>query len=491
MTQPINYYAILDIPRDATIQQIKEAAQKQLARFPSVDTAIRQDPDYQQLIQAYKILSDPNHRTAYDLTLDKQSPLLNVKVKASRDQIDANDTTQLVYFLIDISPVVQKEQTTLPLNLSIVIDRSTSMQGARIERVKTAVEQIIQKLAPEDVISIVTFSDRADVILPAGRATNKRNLTARIRSIDTSGGTEIYQGLTAGAQQLQQMPLSQYVNHLILLTDGHTYGDATDCLNLTERLAQAGVEVSAFGIGTEWNDEFLDQLVSPSGGQSAYIETPSQIVDHLQSKVNGLGQIYAQNVSFGLDMPPNVEIKSGFKLIPFAQPLSISKKEINLGNIEGQAPLTFLLEAIITPQTTQGQLNIPIAITANISSPQRNGYQITKEYSLTITPNAPQTEPPRTIVKAVRVVNLYRMNEKAWTEIEAGQFDMATARMRHISTRLLEAGEAKLAEQAYAETERLSTMHTLSVEGRKRLKYGTRSMISQAFTEFTIEDFEE
>ena len=75
--------------------------------------------------------------------------------------------------------------------------------------------------------------------------------------------------------------------------------------------------------------------------------------------------------------------------------------------------------------------------------------------------------------------NLYQMNEKAWSEAEAGQFDMATARMQHISTRLLEAGEEELSQQAFAETQRLAAMETVSGEGRKGLRYGTRALMQQ------------
>ncbi|MFQ5437012.1 MAG: hypothetical protein ACE5FD_19310, partial [Anaerolineae bacterium] len=90
----------------------------------------------------------------------------------------------------------------------------------------------------------------------------------------------------------------------------------------------------------------------------------------------------------------------------------------------------------------------------------------------------PQATPPPDLVKAVRLLNLYRMNERVWEDVEAGDLDNATRRMRHLSTRVLEAGKTKLAQQAFAETERLATVGHLSGEGRKRLKYGTRAMLA-------------
>jgi hypothetical protein len=91
----------------------------------------------------------------------------------------------------------------------------------------------------------------------------------------------------------------------------------------------------------------------------------------------------------------------------------------------------------------------------------------------------PRINPPKALTDAVQALNLYRLNEKVWQEIEGGDLPQATTRMRRLTTRLLEAGHTQLAQQAYAETERLASMGTLSLEGRKRLKYGTRSLLTQ------------
>jgi hypothetical protein len=86
------------------------------------------------------------------------------------------------------------------------------------------------------------------------------------------------------------------------------------------------------------------------------------------------------------------------------------------------------------------------------------------------------------LTDAVQALNFYRLNEKVWEEIEDGDLSKATTRMRRLTTRLLEAGHTQLAQQAYAESERLSNMGSLSHEGRKRLKYGTRSLLTQTIS---------
>lgn len=478
-----DYYNILGLAPDATTDMIRKAFTNLLAGIPEAERNRTDNETYRRIVNAYEVLVDPKRRSTYDhLLLEaSSSDSLEIDIQASANQIGILDTKQLVYLLVEVCPPNEEAKVQQhPLNLCLVIDRSTSMQGNRLNRVKAAVDLVVEKLAPEDLISVVSFSDRAEVVLPSGPIRNLPALLAKIRDIRASGGTEIYQGLSAGVKELRQVRLSQHTNHLILLTDGHTYGDVDDCLQLARETAVQGIGFSAFGIGAEWNDHFLDQLVAPSGGQSGFIETPEQIIEYLQERIKGLGTVYAQNLCLSLDLPDGVSLPYAFKMVPFAQPLTPVADEIKLGNIEGRAPLKFLLELSITPQSRETRLNVPLTFTANIPAQQTHEYTLKHSFELFVLSDPPQLEPPPALVKAVRTLNMYRLNERAWQEAEAGHLEMATTRMRHLSTRLLEAGETKLAQQALAETERLATMGTLSLEGRKKLKYGTRALLAQS-----------
>jgi Ca-activated chloride channel homolog len=342
---------------------------------------------------------------------------------------------------------------------------------------KTAVDLIIDKLAPDDVLSIVTFSDRAELVQPPTHVSNRQAILSQVRQIRASGGTEIYQGLSAGLQALRQVSLSKYNNHIILLTDGHTYGDAAECVDLASRAVGQQIGLSAFGLGSEWNDEFLDSLVSFSGGQSAFIEEPEQIVAHLQKRIQGLGQIHARNICLSMPATDAISLHYAFKLLPFAQPVSTTPEGLRLGNIEGKGALSVLLELAVPPQQNETRIPFPVELTADIPSRNLKDYKLKTQIQLLVVADPPAVDLPQDLVKAVRLLNMYRMNEKVWEEVAAGNVGQAATRLRHLTTRLLEAGEIRLAQQAHAETERLKTIGSLSSEGRKKLKYGTRAMI--------------
>jgi Ca-activated chloride channel family protein len=354
------------------------------------------------------------------------------------------------------------------------------MQGSRLSHVKTAVELIVNKLTKADTLSIVSFSDRAEVVVPAGIVENPTAVVGQLRSVQASGATEIFQGLQTGLQELRKADLAKYTNHLILLTDGHTYGDAEQCLERARRMAGQNIGLSAFGLGTEWNDQFLDELVAPSGGQSNFIEHPSEIIEHLQKRIQGLGTIYAQNLTIKTDLHKKASIKYGFKLEPFAQPLALDDEMLHLGNLEGRTLVSVLLELKIAPHDVETRINIPIEVVADIPGPQLSQQTFKHTHCLYVLSELPKEMPPDDIVDAVRVMNMYRMNEKVWQEVEAGRLDAATMRMQHLSTRLLEAGEPALAHQAQREMARIANAGTMSLEGRKKLKYGTRALINRA-----------
>ncbi len=404
--------------------------------------------------------------------------MLRIDVQTSREALSAGDLVQLLYLLVRISPEEQFWQTDLPLNLCLVIDRSTSMQGERLDTIKRAAALLLDHLAPRDVLSIVAFSDRANVVLPASHIQNKTPVLTSIRSLTAYGGTELYHGLTAGLSEMRKADLKRHLNHLILFTDGQTYGDEKACLQLAQRAAGRHIGLSGFGIGSDWNDTFLDQLVAPSGGQSAYIEVPSEILTYLEARLDGLGSVVAQNLRLELDrLPTDVQVKAGLKMSPYSQPLPIEGgRPLSLGHLEGQVPLTYLLELSVGPQAAGTPLLIPLHHRGDVPRHQVFDQAFTQSVTLSVQEGANPLAPSPELLEAVNVLNLCRINELAWQAADEGHLDLATTRLRHLTTRLLQSGHVELAQMAQQEIARVTAMESLSDDGRKRLKFGTRAL---------------
>jgi Ca-activated chloride channel family protein len=411
-----------------------------------------------------------------------------VSVEASRQALGAIDTPQLLYLLVDVKPAHAKNFKRTPLNLSLVIDRSTSMRGRRLANVRAAAAMIVEQLAPDDTLSVVAFSDRASVIVPSGRQQEKKQVLNKIRQIQAFGGTEAYRGLEAGYRELRRLPLAKHTNHLILLTDGHTYGDAEACRQIVGAGAADGISLSAFGIGPEWNERFLDQLAAIAGGETSYIASSGQVVQALQQCIKGLGAVYAHNLRLASDFPEAFKLIAAFRVAPTAQPLGTNGNYIRLGNIESGAPLTFLLEFSVEPQEPETNLALDFDLSADILSEQVRNHRLKVHHDLHFVAGAPQGEPPQNLVAAVQAWNFHQMNDNVWDDIEQGNTRRAKTRMRRLTQRLMEAGHTKLAQQLRTETERLSSGVGVSSEGRKALTFATRSLVTQTVRLRTIDN---
>ena len=211
---------------------------------------------FQDITWAYNILTDPIGKAQVDkkieANLEGGTSYFSLRVTPSKRTIAVMPEEQMIYLLAEIhappnQQEVQRKLTTL--NLTLVIDQSNSMRGSRMNRVKLAAQRLIDALAPDDIISIVGFNDRASVVLPATYAEDKPQLKARVSIMSASGGTEIFRGLEAGVQENNKQFNPGKVNHILLLTDGHTYGDHDRCYQLAKDANSQGISISTIGIG--------------------------------------------------------------------------------------------------------------------------------------------------------------------------------------------------------------------------------------------------
>ncbi len=480
-----DYYAILGVPPEARLEDIKAAYRQAARRFhPDVNANPGAGAAFRDIAGAYEILSNPSARAEYDIALQRDGlppPYFSLRVTPSKRAVRFLPEAQVIYVLAEIIPDArygQRKQQDALLNLALVIDRSTSMKGPRLERVKQAAHRIIESLGPEDLLSIVVFSDRADVVFQATPVVERTTLKAMASTMQASGGTEIYQGLRAGLEELRRSLNPKYVNHLILLTDGRTYGDEDACLQLAEDAAKEGISISAIGIGQEWNDVFLDDLASRTGGSSTYINSPAAVVRFLNERVRSLGSAFAERMHLSVAPDADIVLESAFKLVPHPQPLPVDKQVLPLGSLELGRPTSILLQLQMPPLDQNGfRTVVRLDVTGDVLHDNCLGYKVVSDFSIEVSDSAPVEETPVAILDALGKLTLYRMQEKAQDAIAKGNIQEATRRLENLATRLLEGGHDGLAHAAMAEARRIARTAMLSEEGHKTLKYGTRALL--------------
>ncbi len=479
-----DYYAILGVFRDATQDEIKrayfEAAQK---LHPDKNSAEGETELFLEIQQAYETLSNPKRRSLYDATLPpalEQRPAVLLETLLSRSALVKGAEPQVIYLHLTISPNEGTNKIpSPPLNICLVLDRSTSMQGEKMDMLKATAIQLLRSLRPDDRLSIVAFSDRAQVVVPASLPFNLRQQENNIQMMQTSGGTEIYSGLKAGLEQINYGYSAGRVNHIILLTDGNTYGDELQCLELAEEAAQKNIGISGMGIGHEWNDIFLDALASKTGGSSAYIANPKDIQRLLVEKFNALVSMYADEVTLQYKEIEGIKINYAFRVQPDISPIDI-ESSLRLGPVLRDTPLQAILEFQVEPsalvsdkiQLLNGSLKLNIAARSTPVQPVRLNVQC----AVSETPS--DEAPPNRVLSALSRLTLYRMQERARLAADHGDFDAAARDLHNLATHLLSQGETSLAKTVLFEADNLEKKKNWSAgSSQKDIKYKTRALL--------------
>jgi Ca-activated chloride channel homolog len=478
-----DYYAILGVFRDASQEEIKRAYFEAAQRLhPDKNVAAGETELFLEIQQAYEVLSNPKRRNLYDATLPpeiSENSQVKYEVLFSRPNLVSLTEPQLLYMLLEVSPREEKERLpSPPLNICLVLDRSTSMQGDKMDMVKATAIQLLRSLRPEDVFSVVAFSDTAEVIIPAAFNADKKKQEGRIQMIYTSGATEIYNGLKAGYQEVRRTVDPSRVNHIILLTDGQTYGDEQECLKLAEQAAAQNIGISGMGIGSDWNDIFLDALASKTGGSSAYISNPKDIQRLLVDKFNALISTYADEVLLEYQEQEHVKLNYAFRLQPESSSIAIAP-QMRLGPILRDASLQVMFEFVVEPAALDVDVlalfdgSLKVSITASPMPVPPIRLRLKREVH-----SVPSAElPPTRILSSLSRLSLYRMQERARSAADAGQYDAAARQLQSLATHLLSKGEHALAKTALLEANNLEKMHAWSASGNKDVKYSTRALL--------------
>jgi Ca-activated chloride channel homolog len=394
-----------------------------------------------------------------------------------RTPLPVSASPQAAYLLVEAQAAASAE--AVPLNFCLVLDRSGSMQGAKLAAMKDATKRVIDKLTPQDIVAIVLFDDSVQVLTPATLATDKDALKAQIDSIEEAGGTAMSGGLQGGQAELRKNSAPDRVAALLLLTDGQTWGDEDRCRTLAKELGQEHVRITALGLGAEWNEKLLDDLAEATGGTSDYIADPAQITNFFQRAVRAAQGTVAQDARLLLRLARDVTPRAIYRTTPVItnlgyQPIGQNEIAVKIGSLEANEPASLIVDMTV-PSRAAGSFRIAQAELHY--TPMGGSEQIVKQDVLLEFSNnadAPVFEPR--VMNLVEKVTAFKLQTRALTEAEAGNVSGATQKLRAAATRLLDLGELELAQKAQEQADQLEQGKSMSAETQKELRYATRRL---------------
>jgi Ca-activated chloride channel family protein len=411
--------------------------------------------------------------------------MVQLRITPGRPALMQSQDPQIVYMLIEALPAgIPDADINLPVNLGFILDRSSSMRGERLFQVKEACNHVVNQLGRQDYFSLVSFNDRAEVVVPCQRPGDKEQIKRAIGMIEARGGTEMATGMQMGLQEVSRPMMSRGISRLVLLTDGRTYGDESRCVEIARRAQSKGIGITALGVGSEWNEDLLETIAASENSRTEYITNAQQIVTVFSEELQRLHNVLAHKVDLRLHMHPQAEIRSLYRVRPFitpmvAQPHSETVWRLALGEWVGRDDQIFLLEMVMPPLPLGPQTIMRVELSYEVPSVSSQPLLTQVDVQLPVKPADQIRADVDGVVKhwLERTV-AYRLQASAWEQVEQGNIEEATKKLRMAGTRLLESGQTALAETVQEEATRLLRSGSASDEGRKQIKYGTRGLIS-------------
>lgn len=412
------------------------------------------------------------------------APGIQLRSTLSRSALPDVAEEQLIYVLLEVSAHgVPTTMPKLPLNLCLVIDRSSSMRGEQLQQVKDASNRIVDMLGEDDYLSLVTFNDRAEVVIASQRARNKSDLKRMIGGVEAAGGTEMATGMALALQEIQRALIGRGVSRILLLTDGRTYGDESRCVEIARRAQGRGVGLTALGIGNEWNEDLLETMTARENSRTQYITSAGEITQIFTDEVTRMHSVFAQDVQLRAEVRPGALLRSLDRVRPFIATVQATEEQdrvwaANLGDWPGSDPQAFLLEVVVPPLAVGDHPLLRLSL--RYSLPGMN--LMNQEGNLVLrvgvrTAASVSYDVDATVKHWLERLVAYRLQAGAWQDMEAGRIEEATRRLQMAGTRLFEAGQVDLAHTVQEEATRLLRSGQTSAEGRKRIKYGTRGLM--------------
>jgi Ca-activated chloride channel family protein len=303
-----------------------------------------------------------------------------------RSSISISGETAASYALVKLIPSGGGAKP-LPLNLALVLDVSGSMYEEdgtgipRLRRIQDAAQAAIQKLKPEDTLSIIAFAHDYQVILPPTPMSDKARVEKTIETIDRNevdpGGTAMDLGIQAGLQELTRNAGPGVLSQLVVLTDGETSGEAT-CRSLAQQALQNKIHLNVIGVGTEWNQSLIKDLARLAEGDWGYIDAndASAALRVFVDQFESLASAGFLNVEMRLKAMKDIKIKRVRQVVPEIKELPTTEPEdrmlvASLGTLQRDNSTRYILDLSL-PKRPDGKFKIAdIEITYDLGTGKR------------------------------------------------------------------------------------------------------------------------
>lgn len=357
------------------------------------------------------------------------------------------------YLKISLTGVDFDSAKRVPINLALVIDRSGSMSGNRIEKAREAAILAINMLNEDDTISIVTFDNDAEIIIPSTKVTNKQRLINQInKKVTARGGTALFAGLSKGINQVKKQLSKDKINRIILLSDGQANVGPSSVGELSELAviaAKNNIAITTLGIGSDYNEVLMSSIASYSDGNHVFVDNTYDLENVFVREFKDVMSVVAQDVVI------NIQLKDGVKpvrLLGRDGSIKGNLVTVRMNQLYANQEKYLLLEVIPSKGKTgedKTLAQVELKYDNLLANKTENQRQLVK-IGYTNKPQVVKDSVIEDVVAETEIQKVTLDNEKALEMYNAGDKAAAQKMLEDNSNRLMSIGASMSADSAEA-----------------------------------------
>jgi Ca-activated chloride channel homolog len=196
-----------------------------------------------------------------------------------------------------------------PVNLSVVLDRSGSMSGEKLEKAKDAAIEILRRLDERDYFSLVIYDHEVETLVSAQKVSNSEWIENQIRGIQSRGNTALFGAVSQGAAEVRKHLEGSCIHRVILLSDGMANvgpSSPEDLGRLGAGLLKEGISVTTVGVGTDYNEDLMARLAQSSDGNTYFVENSKDLARIFKAELGDVLSVVAKKVIVTIECPEGV-----------------------------------------------------------------------------------------------------------------------------------------------------------------------------------------
>ena len=367
----------------------------------------------------------------------KSAEAVRLRVELDRPVLPA-EATETAIVKVSLDGVRPPHVRRVPVNLALVIDKSGSMGGEKIDRAREAAMEAVRRLSADDIVSVIVYDGSVRVLAPARRVGDGEALIYAISEIQAAGGTNLHGGVVAGAAELRKHIEEGYTHRVLLLSDGQAnVGPQTpEALgSLGAQLVREGISVTTVGLGLDFNEDLMTRLARRSDGNTYFVANSGDLARVFNEELGDVLSIVARRVVIEVDFPEGTR---PVRLVGREGRVEDNRVVVELNQLYGGQEKFALIEVSVDPARRESTREIARASVryedAETARPASSEARVAARFS---------TEQKQVVAAANQTVQAdYATNRLAETKdevvalVDAGRRDEAAARLREVGSSL-------------------------------------------------------